>query len=115
MTGWIDAMGSDGLPEGGRWLVRKSGLEIAIFRVQGRVYAIDDSCPHNGASLAGGKLDGPTVTCRAHGLRFDLATGCMRGAPGMGVRSYPVREHGGRIEIDTTPARTAGPDPIAMK
>ena len=103
MTDWIDAIPAEQLPAGGRWLVRRSGRDIALFNVGGALFAIDDSCPHNGASLAGGRLEGTTVACRAHGLRFDLGSGCMRGG-GLQVRAYPVRVHEGRIEIDIPPA-----------
>ncbi len=99
MQNWVDAAAADAIAEGGRWFARREGREIALFRVGGRVWAIDDSCPHAGASLAGGKLDGMTVTCRAHGLRFDLATGCQRGGA-LTARTYPVREEGGRVLVD---------------
>ena len=111
MGHWIDAVDAATLARGGRWLVRREGREIALFVVDGRLYAIDDSCPHAGASLATGKLDGTTVTCRAHGLRFDLATGCMRGAAGLAVRAYPVRERDGRIEVDIADAADAAAAP----
>jgi 3-phenylpropionate/trans-cinnamate dioxygenase ferredoxin subunit len=110
MAAWIDALAADALPEGGRWLARRAGHEFALFRIGGRIYAIDDTCPHAGASLAGGKLEGTTLGCRAHGLRFDLATGCMRGGPGLAVRSYAVRERDGRIEIDIEPQSAAAPN-----
>jgi 3-phenylpropionate/trans-cinnamate dioxygenase ferredoxin subunit len=104
MAEWVDAAGIEQLPEGGRRLLRPAGREIALFNVQGCLYAIDDSCPHAGGSLVIGPLDGTTVTCRAHGLRFDLASGCMRGGAGLRLRSYPVRIEQGRIEVDLAPA-----------
>ena len=84
---------------GERAVVEVDGRSIALFNVEGTIYAIDDSCPHAGASLAGGKLDGLSVQCRAHGLRFDLRTGCMRYAEGFGVRTYPVTRGEGGLEI----------------
>ena len=77
-----------------RALVRPEGKEIALFYVEGRVYAIDNKCPHAGSSLCNGKLDGFVVQCPAHGMRFDLRTGEMPGNPGMHVRSYAVRAEG---------------------
>jgi 3-phenylpropionate/trans-cinnamate dioxygenase ferredoxin component len=100
MAEWVDAAAADELPAGARRLVRTAGLEIALFNVHGNYHAIEDSCPHAGSSLGAGKLDGTTVTCRAHGLRFDLTTGCMRGVSGMRIRTFPVRVHEGRIQID---------------
>jgi len=103
MAEWIDVIAATELPDGSRRLVRKAGHEIALFCIQGNFYAIEDSCPHQGASLANGKLDGTTVACRAHGLRFDLATGCQRGQTGLRTRIFPVRLHEDRIQIDLAP------------
>jgi 3-phenylpropionate/trans-cinnamate dioxygenase ferredoxin subunit len=99
-TQWTDMLGEQQLAEGGRWFARRGGHEIALFRIQGTVHAIADSCPHNGASLATGQLEGTTIKCRAHGLRFDVATGCPRGAGGFALRTYPARVHDGRVEVD---------------
>ena len=79
-TPLIPLIAMDELPEGRGRRVCAAGYDLAVFRVGDAVYAIDDSCPHAGASLVMGQLDGATVSCRAHGLRFDLATGCMRDA-----------------------------------
>ena len=83
---------------GKRARVQANGTDIALFNVDGQIYAIDDSCPHSGASLLFGKLEGRLVQCPAHGLRFDLATGCMRGG-GMNVHAYPVEVVEGRVRI----------------
>jgi len=96
---WIDAAEAE-LPEGARRLVCRDGHEIAVFRIDGAVYAIEDSCPHAGGSLVLGQLDGTIVTCRVHGLRFDVRTGCHAGTGGLKARSYPVRMRDGRVEID---------------
>ncbi len=87
------------IPAGGRWLVFVDGKGIALFNVEGAVYALDDSCPHAGSSLAAGKLDGALVQCRAHGLRFDVRTGRMRGIDGFCAKSFPVRVVDGDILV----------------
>jgi 3-phenylpropionate/trans-cinnamate dioxygenase ferredoxin subunit len=108
---WLPTIESARLAEGGRWLLKREGHDIALFRIDGRIYAIADGCPHAGASLATGKLDGTTVSCRAHGLRFDLASGRQCGvALGLQARRYAVREADGRIEVDLGPAAPAGND-----
>ena len=83
-------------PNRGR-LVRAAAREIALFRADGKVFAVDDGCPHAGSSLAGGHFDGRIATCRAHGLRFHLATACMVGNPGLKVRSYPAQVLAGQV------------------
>ena len=86
-------------PEPGeRCLWRIEGRSIALFNVSGELFAIDDSCPHAGASLANGVVSGRTVQCRAHGLRFDMATGCML-PPGLRVRTYPLSIDGDRVVL----------------
>lgn len=78
------------LPRGQRKLVFMAGRCIVLFNIDGAVYAIDNSCPHQGASLAGGKLDGTQLQCPAHGLRFDLAAGCTPGGGGLCLNTYAV-------------------------
>lgn len=45
------------LPEGRGRRLCKAGLDLAVFRIGGAVYAIDDSCPHAGGSLSNGRAD----------------------------------------------------------
>ncbi|HWV05713.1 MAG TPA: Rieske 2Fe-2S domain-containing protein [Ralstonia sp.] len=82
-----------------RKLVFVNGRSIVLFNVEGRLHAIDNSCPHNGASLASGRLVGNVLQCPAHGLRFDLATGCTPGSGGLCLKTYPVQETDGHVVI----------------
>jgi nitrite reductase/ring-hydroxylating ferredoxin subunit len=85
------AIAAEQLPAiGERCMLKLEGRDLALFNVDGTLYAIDDSCPHQGASLLGGSLQGRMIQCRAHGLRFDLATGCMANVNNFGVASYPL-------------------------
>ena len=72
---------------------------LALFNIAAQFYAIDDRCPHQGASLFGGKLDGRVIQCCAHGLRFDLANGCMINSTQLKVTSYPVEVIGEQVFI----------------
>lgn len=91
------------LPPGQRKLVSLNGKSVVIFNVEGTIYAIENSCPHNGASLASGCLEGTVLRCPAHGLRFDLATQ-DGGTPGaLRLRRFPVREIGGVLILQTGP------------
>jgi nitrite reductase/ring-hydroxylating ferredoxin subunit len=76
-----------------------AGKNIAVFNVDGSIYAIDDTCLHKGASLGTGKLEGKVVTCRAHGWRFDVTTGSTINVPGYGVGSYPAKVVDGKILV----------------
>jgi len=80
------------------WL-RLKGHCIALFNDRGTYYALDDSCPHQGASLGGGKVSNGSVQCPAHGLRFNLATGCLANQPAVKVATYPIHIEQGRVYL----------------
>ena len=73
--------------------------QIAVFNVDGIVYAMDDSCQHKGASLGNGRLEGKVITCRAHGWRYDVTTGSTIASPGYGVTVYPAKVVDGQILV----------------
>ncbi|MFC0398709.1 Rieske (2Fe-2S) protein [Paraburkholderia rhizosphaerae] len=99
---------TDELAPGQRKLLFVGGRSIVLFNVDGMIRAIDNDCPHNGASLANGQLDGTFLRCPAHGLRFDLRTGRTPGAGGLGLRTFPVDVVEGRFEV-AVDARTTNP------
>ncbi|MFC0865899.1 bifunctional 3-phenylpropionate/cinnamic acid dioxygenase ferredoxin subunit [Sphaerimonospora cavernae] len=71
---------------------------IAVFHTEdGEIYAIDDTCTHQDASLADGWLEGCEVECPLHASKFDLRTGQVDAPPA----KLPVRTHRVVIEDDT--------------
>jgi nitrite reductase/ring-hydroxylating ferredoxin subunit len=90
MEEWIPLIELSDLPEGNGLRLCKAGLDLALFRIGDVVYAIDDSCPHAGASLSNGRLRGKTVHCRAHGLGFDLESDSCAGVPMLPINRYAV-------------------------
>ena len=86
------------LERGVHW--RGQGLELAVFRVGEDVFAIADSCPHQGAALSNGKLQGYLVACPAHGLKFDVRTGCSQVSPDLRNKHYPVHVVDGQVVLD---------------
>ncbi|MBP0590667.1 Rieske 2Fe-2S domain-containing protein [Paraburkholderia sp. LEh10] len=89
----------DELGPGQRKLAFIDGGSIVLFNIDGTIHAIDNACPHNGASLASGQLDGCVLRCPAHGLRFDVRTGCMPGAGGLSVTTFPVHAIDGQLVV----------------
>ena len=72
---------------------------LALFNHGGRFFAIDDGCPHQGASLAEGTFHGGRVICPLHSWVFDVATGrCPRDSHDP-VGTYPTRCADGHIEV----------------
>ncbi len=74
----------------------KADVPIAVFNVDGELFAIDDTCTHQDASLADGWLEGATIECPLHASCFDLRTGLVSGPPA----KTPVRTHGVVVEDD---------------
>ncbi|HLO36119.1 MAG TPA: Rieske 2Fe-2S domain-containing protein, partial [Candidatus Deferrimicrobium sp.] len=80
------------------------GGSIAVFRVAGRLHAVRDECPHAGASLADGELQGAIITCPRHGSQFDVTTGSReRGPSDFPIRTYRVIEDQGRTLVEVQP------------
>lgn len=73
---------------------------VAVFLHQGQYYAIDDFCPHQGASLAEGYIvEGCAVACPWHHWRFSLTDGSWLDNPKIGVTKYRVRVQAGNIQV----------------
>ena len=84
---------------GARALFEFDNKSLAIFNVEGDLFAIDDSCPHQGSSLCGGRLEGRVIQCCAHGLRFDLASGYLLNSTHLKVANYPIEVIDGQVFI----------------
>jgi nitrite reductase/ring-hydroxylating ferredoxin subunit len=100
-TGQIIAVGSvEDVPPGHSVIVELSnGRELALFNVEGEFHAIDNFCPHKGASLASGHLQGHTVECDWHGWQFDVRTGnCLTVREQ--VKVYRVIVEDGLIKVE---------------
>jgi nitrite reductase (NADH) small subunit len=87
------------LPDESARVVEVNGKLIAVFRHAGQYFAIDDTCPHMGASLAEGYVEEGIVTCPWHAWRFRLADGAWADNPRLKIGSYPVRVVGDEIQV----------------
>jgi 3-phenylpropionate/trans-cinnamate dioxygenase ferredoxin component len=99
MADFLETVPLDRLRAGKSLVVRVGGNDIALFNVDGNIYAISDACAHAGASLGSGKLRGTIVTCRAHGFRYDVMTGHCTNIAGLRVAAYSVKVVDGKIMI----------------
>ena len=72
-------------------VVEADGKELALFNVDGKFYAIDNTCTHRGGPLGEGFLEGDIVTCPWHGAKYDVRTGKVMGLPAtQSVKSYRI-------------------------
>lgn len=75
--------------------VEAAGKGLALASVDGRITALDDRCPHFGASLSDGTIEGGVVVCPWHGREYDLVTGrCGGGFENVNAYPVEVREDG---------------------
>jgi nitrite reductase (NADH) small subunit len=81
-------------------IVDAGGQTLALFNVDGRFYAIDNSCPHRGGPLGDGQLDDAIVTCPWHGYRYDVRTGAHQPDASFNVPCYPVTVEAGSVYVD---------------
>jgi nitrite reductase (NADH) small subunit/3-phenylpropionate/trans-cinnamate dioxygenase ferredoxin subunit len=72
---------------------------VAIFLIDGQPSAIDDCCPHMGASLAGGSVENTIVTCPWHGWRFRVTDGTWADNPRVKTGCHVVRIVGDDVQI----------------
>jgi 3-phenylpropionate/trans-cinnamate dioxygenase ferredoxin component len=88
------------IPAGGVVRIDNGDAPIAVFKVDDDLYAIDDTCTHQDASLAEGWLDGYTVECPLHASCFDLRTGKPTGPPAkVAVRTHEVVVRDGYVYV----------------
>ena len=99
------------IPDPGKMLVEVDGEMVALFHVDGRYYALDDVCTHDGGPLADGELRDHRISCPRHGAKFDIRTGAALTMPA--VRA--TRAHDVKVESDAVwvrlraDASSAGP------
>jgi nitrite reductase/ring-hydroxylating ferredoxin subunit len=111
---------SDRVADGGRLVVDVGDRTVGIFRVKGRLYAYDNTCPHQGGPVCqGGMLPGvvevlndanvstgfafdetdPRIVCPWHGYEFNIVTGSHPATSSIRLRSIPIDEERGVIYV----------------
>lgn len=95
---WIAAAELDAVPQDDVIGVEIGGRDIALYSVDGEIYASDNICTHGHARLCDGFLDGHEIECPLHQGKFDVRTGKALCAPlTEDIRSYPVKIEDGRV------------------
>jgi 3-phenylpropionate/trans-cinnamate dioxygenase ferredoxin subunit len=81
--------------------VTVNGRRLVLVQAGGRFYALEDNCPHKGAPLSEGDVEGTELVCPWHGAAFDLATGAALCPPAQrGVATFPVQVVDGAVQVD---------------
>ncbi len=97
---WIDVAPLQTLPPGGRKVISTDIGRIAVFNLDGDLYAIEDVCTHDGGELASGACEGDVIICPRHGARFCIRDGRVLSPPAYeDVETFPVRVEGGVVQV----------------
>ena len=92
-----------GIPEGQGITVVVNGRLGAVFNDGGQDFAIDDLCPHMGASLGAGEVHDGAVLCPWHAWRFGLCDGAWRDNPKLKVDRFDTRVVGTDVQVCVPP------------
>jgi nitrite reductase (NADH) small subunit/3-phenylpropionate/trans-cinnamate dioxygenase ferredoxin subunit len=87
-----------------------NGRMVAVFNDGGQYHAIDDLCPHMGASLAAGDLQDGIVACAWHAWRFRVSDGTWCDNPRISIDSFDLRVQGDEIQVRVPPKETEAPN-----
>ncbi len=96
---WREVAALDKIPPVGGLCVELGSDQIALFKDEGKVFAVDDTCPHASTSLSGGLVTGGEVTCPRHRWRFRLDNGRCTNHPRATIRTYETRVDNGRVFV----------------
>jgi nitrite reductase/ring-hydroxylating ferredoxin subunit len=95
----VDVGALEDFPVGEAKVVRLGKREVAVFNVDGELFACKNLCPHQGDPLHCGPVENGAVMCTGHDWTFDLKTGACVAGYGV-VRTYPVRIVDGRVHLE---------------
>lgn len=105
-TAMLAAGAVQDLPPGGRKLVfAPDGETVLLLNIEGELYALENSCPHAGASMASGSCEGHVLSCPAHGLKFDIRNGQCTASPQMQIPLYEALLLEGQIWLRKSDAQ----------
>jgi naphthalene 1,2-dioxygenase system ferredoxin subunit len=98
---WIEATALASVPDDDVIGVDVHGKDVALYKIEGEVFATDNMCTHGQARLCDGFLDGFEIECPLHQGKFDVRDGRATCAPATDdVRSYPVKIENGLVFVD---------------
>ncbi len=97
---WTDVSSLDAVPEEDVIGIDLEGKSVALYKVDGEVFATDNICSHGNARLCDGFLEGHEIECPLHQGKFDVRNGKAMCAPlTEDIKSYPVKIEGSRVFV----------------
>lgn len=97
---WVPVLGERELAEGQSKKASAGDVPILLSKRGGRIFAIAETCAHQGGPLSEGKIEGDEVTCPWHFSRYDVKTGDVLNGPSTFPQPcFETRTAGGKIEV----------------
>ncbi len=97
--GFVPVLDEKELGEGKMKLVSVEGTPVLFIKQEGKLFVIDNRCPHMACGFSGGTLDGLVIVCPCHDWRFDLITGAYEDASMFRLTKYDWRIKSGKIWV----------------
>ncbi|MBF0311754.1 MAG: Rieske 2Fe-2S domain-containing protein [Magnetococcales bacterium] len=100
MNEWLNVAPVDDFPPHTRRLVALPERDVVVFNLDGRYFALEDRCSHDGSPISAGKVQGRELTCPRHGARFSVESGAALTLPALeGILKVPVRIFEGMVQV----------------
>jgi len=99
MANFVRVAATRDIPKGEGRMFEVDGKQVAVFNCDGKFYAIDNVCKHQGGPLAEGELEGTVVTCPWHGWTYDVTTGQSPDDEECSVAKYSVKVDGDELYV----------------
>jgi nitrite reductase/ring-hydroxylating ferredoxin subunit len=99
-THWVTVAQKDFLEPGELMYVEVDDEPVCVINLEGELFALNDVCTHEDASLADGTIDGDIIECPMHGGAFYIRTGEPASFPvAVATEKYAVRIEGDSIQV----------------
>ncbi len=100
MSEWVDVIKAEAMADGEHVVVDVDGTDVAVFKLEGEFYAVEDVCNHDGAEIASGEIEGDDIVCPRHGARFCIKTGEVKGPPAYeNLDIFPIQIVDGQVQV----------------
>ncbi|OVZ55081.1 hypothetical protein CDO44_22800 [Pigmentiphaga sp. NML080357] len=96
---WETACPLDAVREGTPRGLKLKGIPVALYKIEGAVYATHDVCTHAYAHLSDGYIEGHTIECPLHGAIYDIRDGKCLAVAASDLKTYPVKIEGDTVSV----------------
>ncbi len=99
MADFVKAAKTEDLGPSSAKVIEVAGKTLALCNVDGKFYAMDNTCLHRGGPIGEGSIDGTTVTCPWHGWQYDITTGQATMNPSAKLTCYETKVEGDDVLV----------------